>query len=279
MFDLVTYLPGSLTSNPIFEWLRWLTFTPGFLGDSDTKYRLAFVVALVCFLIVGFYAGKVHSSPRLFTVLGLFAGAWLANATAVFAGRFMYQLKGDPKLSDVLQKLFIVVDRVDDLTHFLLLFAGAILVRDGGREASAHRLQVLAMALLSAMVVPHYLYVYGDWRYGETTYFVMGTALACLSFWALAAGARAVSVAARANAEGDPPAAPNWIVMSLVFVVAIDIILNITRTAEVLLTPREPQSTFFVLAFSSAKLLLTVLVCLIVRWRAQHPDKLATPIP
>ena len=279
MFDLLNYLPGSLTSNPIFEWLRWFVFTPGFLGDSDTKYRIAFVVALLCFGIVGFYAGKVHSSPRLFTVLGLFAGAWLANATAVFAARFMYELKGDQKLSDAVQKLFIVVDRVDDLTHFLILFVGAILVRDGGREASAHRLQVWAMTLLSAMVIPHYLYVYGDWRYGETTYFLMSTLFACLSFWALAAGARAVSAAARANAEGDPPAAPNWIVMPLVFVVATDIILNVTRTVEVLLTPREPQSTFFVLAFTLAKLLLTVLVCLIVRWRARHPDKLPFPIP
>jgi hypothetical protein len=279
MSDLLRYLPASLTSNPILEWLRWFVFTPGFLGDSDTKYRVAFYVALACFAIVAFYAGKVYSSPRLFTALGLFAGAWLANATAVFAGRFMYGLKDEPKLADVVQKLFIVVDRVDDLTHFLILFVGAILVRDGGREVSAHRFQVWGMTLLSAMVIPHYLYVYGDWRYGETTYFVMGTLLACLSFWALAAGARAVAAAARANAEGEPPAAPNWLVIPLVLVVAIDIILNITRTAEVLLTPRDPQSTFFVLAFSLAKVLLTVLVCLIVRWRAQHPDKLAVPIP
>src|SRR6185436_5247416 len=96
---------------------------------------------------------------------------------------------------------------------------GAILVREGGRETSSHRLQIYAMTLLSAMVVPHYLYVYWDWKYGEPTYFLIGVLFACLSFWSLAAGALSVSAPARADVGGASPPSPNWIVVPLVVVV------------------------------------------------------------
>jgi hypothetical protein len=229
-------------------WLRWLTLETSYLS-LETRYWLGFLVALGCFLLVTLWfvrevSGK-GGDARLFTVLALFAGVWALTAS-------IYEIQdANPYARKPISGAdFRPRDVAGDLASFLMVFVGALVAREGTeakRFFNTTRLQILALILLGALVVP----TQAAPRIGlgatssEVTEIVIAGALGLVGFAALGVGSQAIAQARHYR----------W----LVGILSAYALLVIARHAQLLaLYPgREPMSDFMVLGFALAKVLLT----------------------
>jgi hypothetical protein len=226
----------------MLDWLKWLLFEANFLSD-ERRYWIGFLVSLACFVIASYGAKQVRSNPRLFTALALFASAWVALASMYEAAQLHRSIDtGELK----------TLDRLSDLSALLTVFAGAVLAREGKDEhwfLNSHQLQVAAMAVLFALVIPRQLPP--DWVAPQHLELVLGGILSVVGFLALGLGAKAV--------------AKPWHFAGLVLILVVYATLEIGRTLELMVViPRQRMSDFFALSFAAAKMLLTVTFCYIV---------------
>jgi len=226
----------------MLDWLRWLLFDANFLSD-ERRYWIGFLVSLACFAIASYSAKQVKSNPRLFTALALFAGAWVAVASTYEAAQLHKSINaGELK----------TLDRLSDLSAFITVFAGAVLAREGKEEhwfLNSHQLQVAAMAVLFALVIPRQLPP--DWVAPQHVELVLGCILSVVGFLALGLGAKAV--------------AKPWQFAAVVVILLGYAALEVGRDVELMIVvPRQRMSDFFALSFAAAKMLLTVTFCYIV---------------
>lgn len=135
---------------------------PWDLSDWRFTYLIGWLSALGCFAICVYTAGRMSKHPRLYTVIALFAGAWVLVMGAVKARWVLRGIEG--QLQGLSQKDFASIttglpDLVSDLASFLFIYAGAILAR----EAAAghwvlrvqHWFQLAGLALLFSLVLPN----------------------------------------------------------------------------------------------------------------------------
>jgi len=230
------------------EWLKWLLFEMK-LFSPELHSWIGLLASLACFAITVYFAKEVKDDPTLFTVLALFACAWVAIAS-------VYELPS-PHNSTV-PNAFKIPDRFSDLWSFLMVFAGAILAREGQKEhwfLNSRRLQVAAMSLFAALVIPRQFMP--EWIQPQHAELALGTLLTLVGFLALGMGAKAV--AERSH------------LLFLTIILVVYAALEIGRTSELILIERRRMSDFFMLSFAMAKLLLTPTFCYIVLRRHSLP--------
>jgi hypothetical protein len=220
--------------------------------DPTTKYGIGFLAAVACFAITSWYSKDVRSNPRLFTVLALFAGVWVATA-------LMYEQTPWSTSREPPKEAFRPNDVAGDLASFIMVFVGTILSREGNDKnwfAYSQRLQIAAMVLLAALVLPHHV----PTRFritAEQWELAIAGVLALAGFAALAVGAIVV-------AGKKVPV----IVLGTLVVYAV---LATWRHIELIFLPRQPQSDFMALSFVALKLFLTLTFCRLVVQHAQNP--------
>jgi hypothetical protein len=230
----------------------WLILTQSYF-DITTRYLIGFLAAVGCFAITSWHSKYVGSNPRLFTVLALFAGVWVA--IALMYEQTPWTSSGEaPKNS----KAFRPNDVAGDLASFIMVFVGTLLSREGNDKnwfSYSQRLQIAAMVLLAALVLPHHV----PTRFRitpEQWELAIAGALALVGFAALAVGA--IVVSARL---------PVIIIGTLVIYGAF----STWRCAELILLPRTPQSDFMALSFAALKLILAFTFCRLVVQHAKNP--------
>ncbi len=250
--------------------LQWLLFETNYLSVG-TRYWLGFLVALGCFLLVTLWFAREVSGrggdARLFTILALFAAVWALVASVYEVQDANLYKDGKP----VSTAAFRPHDVAGDLAAFLMVFVGTLLAREGHEQKSffsSARLQVIALVLLGALVVP----TQAAPRIGlnstsnEVSEIIISGSLAVVGFFALGVGGRAV--AQRRHYR--------WLLAILVSYG----VLEITRHVQLLaLYPgRSPMSDFQVLTFALAKVLLTaVFGHIIVDHHERNPPKQIAP--
>lgn len=215
----------------------------------EMRYWIGFLAAAACFAISAYAAKEVRSSPRLFTVMALFAGAWVAVTSIYELPPYLGQaglVKDDTA--------FKLHDRAADLSSFIFVFVGAVLAREGREEHwffNSEQLQVAALSLLFALVIPRQLPP--EWISPKNAELVIAEALAVVGFLALGIGAAAV-------------AKPKHFIWLTIILIAYSI-GTLGRGLELFLfTPRRPLSDFLMLTFAVLKLSLTCVFCYIVLW-------------
>jgi hypothetical protein len=226
----------------MLDWLKWLLFEANLLSD-ERRYWIGFLVSLACFVIASYGAKQVRNNPRLFTALALFASAWVALASMYEAGQLRKQIDADD---------LKVLDRLSELSALITVFAGAVLAREGKEEhwfLNSHELQVAAMAVLFALVIPRQLPP--EWVTPQHFELALGAILSVVGFLALGLGAKAV--------------AKPWQFAGLLVILVVYAALEVGRTLELMIVvPRQRMSDFFALSFAAAKMLLTITFCYIV---------------
>ena len=239
------------------QWLvgDWTVFS------VQSRYWIGFLAAIACFFITAKTAWAVQSerdsNPQLFTVMALFASAWVAVSA-------IYELPpygaDTPKCTD--DAVFKLHDRAADLSSFLFVFVGAMLAREGRDDhwlVNSKRLQVAGLSLLFALVIP--AHVPEQWMSPRVLDLLISEVLTVVGFVALGAGARAV-------------ARPLWF-WSLMPVLVLYCGLTLFRGVQLLLvTPRCPLSDFMILAFAVLKFLMTGMLCLIVLRHSHYQSEL-----
>jgi len=223
------------------DWLKWLLFDMGFLS-LDHRYWIGLLVSLACFGITLYFAKEVKNDLTLFTVLALFAGAWVAIAS-------VYESPAAYKSSDA--NPFKLPDRFSDLWSFLLVFTGALLAREGKEGhwfLNSQRLQVAAMSLFALLVIPRQFPP--ELISPQNAELALGTVLSLVGFLALGVGAKTVAKLS------------HFVVLAIILVIYA--VLESGRTLEFMLVARRPMSDFFMLSFAVAKLFLTSTFCYIV---------------
>lgn len=216
-----------------------------FLEDSGNRYWFGSVVSLLCVLIAYGASKMTNDSPRLKTVLALFACGWVLQMAAYSAPR------------DVLE----LANLASDLASFVHIFAGVLLIEqlEGPRTTKIITvLQGAAFWLLLALLIPHRQEFHGVLQQSAISSHQVeeatSLALTLIAFASLALGA--------------------WVVTrggQLFWTLAVGILvyagLNIVRFVE--LWPADPASiprlgSEMVLAFAIAKLWVTASFSLIV---------------
>ena len=229
--------------------LRWLLFETNYL-TVGMRYWLGFLVALGCFLLVTLWFAREVSGKggdaRLFTILALFAAVWALVASVYEVQDANLYKDGKP----VSAAAFRPHDVAGDLAAFLMVFVGTLLAREGHepkRFFSSARLQVIALILLGALVVP----TQAAPRIGlsstsnEVSEIIISGSLVLVGFIALAVGGGAV--AQRRHYR--------WLLAILLGYAALELIRHVQLLA--LYPGRAPMSDFQVLTFALAKVLLT----------------------
>jgi hypothetical protein len=222
----------------------WKSIAQHIEQAGSIHHRAFWASALACFLITYFCARRIDKDPRLFTVLALFAGAWVLVMAGVDS---RVQTPGSTP----------VADRAFDVASFLLVFSGTMLAREappGHRLLTLQKwIQVAALWLLFVLVVPSQLPIKLPLSY-EQIELVIGEVLSAVGFLALALGTRAV-------ARGPL----FWL---LVIVVAVYECLSLSRTIEIFTispgTERPFMDTWELYSFIAMRFLLTGLYCYVV---------------
>ncbi len=227
----------------MLDWLKWLIFNADFLG-FEQRYWIGFLASIACFGITAYFATEVRDKPRLFTVMALFAGVWVAAAS-------IYELP--PYVGGVAppdaDKAFRLHDTAADLAAFIMVFAGALLAREGKEHwfLNSRRLQIAAMSLLGALVIPRPLHP-GLGVTAEHFELVVACALGLVGFLALALGGKAIARKTKL-----------WLLIGIL--VAYGVLLIVRHVELIIVVPRRPMSAFLVVSFAFAKLLLTLTFC------------------
>jgi len=220
--------------------------------DPTTKYRIAFLAAVACFAITSWYSKDVRSNPRLFTVLALFAGVWVATA-------LMYEHTPWSTSREPPKEAFRPNDVAGDLASFIMVFVGTVLSREGNDKnwfVYSQRLQIAAMVLLAALVLPHYV----PTRFRitpEQWELAIAGVLALIGFAALAVGAIVV--------------AGKKVPVIIIGTLVVYGVFATWRNIELIFLPRQPQSDFMALSFAALKLLLALTFCRLVVQHAKNP--------
>lgn len=240
----------------MLDLLNRLLFTS--VLEPGPRYLIGFGVALLCFAIAIYFAKEVKNNPRLFTVLALFAGVWAANASVYDASELYNMNKADA---------FKLPDRAGDLSSFIMVFAGAILAREGKEHwfLNSSRLQVAALSLLVALVFPRQFQFQSqsplDWITPQRWDLGLACSLSLVGFLALGLGAKAV-VAKSSHFR------------TLVIALVVYAVADIGRTLELMIvTERRPMSDFFMFSFAAAKIVLTPMFCYIVLWHLRFGNE------
>lgn len=143
---------------------------------------------------------------------------------------------------------------------FIMVFAGALLAREGAPEKgllNSRRLQTIALSLFAAVVVPRQ---FSDLFVPRMATLAFSTALDLVSFLAIGLGARAV-----ANSRSFA---------CLVAILVVYAALECARDLQVtLVDPRPDMSNFFVFGFAVSKVLVTLTFGYIVLWHHKHGRK------
>jgi len=158
----------------------------GALASPAFTYRLGWWSALACFLMSYFAARHVRSNPRLFTVMALFAGAWVLIMAAI-------------ESRSRTPELITLPDRASDVASFLLVYAGSVLAREGSLTHSVHQgaqrwLQIAGLWLLFLLVLPSQVPLKLPLTPQQID-LALGELLGFVGFLSLLVGARAVASA------------------------------------------------------------------------------------
>jgi hypothetical protein len=207
-------------------------------------------ITMVCFVASYFVARQVAGNSRLFTVMALFACAWVLVLT-------LYERPSQHFCTSDFQ----FTDRASDLASFLFVFAGVALSREGNGGhwlLNPEKLQLLAMWLLFLLVLPRQFPQFpavSAWQ----VELAASAALGLVGFLALALGVRTIARPLHF-----------WIIA---FTLIVYSGLLLARTAELwaIAAPgeRERMSAYYVLGFAATKLLLTSAFAYVV-YRHHH---------
>src|SRR5262245_13471206 len=192
-----------------------------------------------------FAARHVRSNPRLFTVMALFAGAWVLIMAAIESRSRTPELTALP-------------DRASDVASFLLVYAGSVLAREGSPTNTVHQhaqrwLQIAGLWALFLLVLPSQLPLKLPLT-PEQIDLALGELLGFVGFLSLLVGARAVASAG--------------LFWPLVGTLLFYEYLSLARTWELWTlsagTSRPPMPSSFVYGYVLARFLLTGLFASIV---------------
>jgi hypothetical protein len=222
----------------------------GAISGREFHYFLGWSSALACFLISYFTARHVRSNARLFTVMALFAGAWVLIMAAI---------QSRSRLPD----LTALPDRAADVASFLMVYTGSVLAREGPPaptiELAQRWLQMAGLWLLFLLVLPSQLPLKLPLT-PEQIDLALGELLGCAGFLALVVGSRAV-------------ASPRlfWPLLGTVLFYQC---LSLARTCELWMLPvgaiRPAMRPEYVYAYLIARFLLTgLLASIVVRQHAK----------
>jgi hypothetical protein len=208
------------------------------------RHWLLWFSSLLCFVVSYLSARRVRENPRLFTVLALFAAAWVLAMSAIESRVHA------PGITSV-------ADRAYDIAALLLVFSGTTLAREappGHVLVLMQRwVQVAGLWLLFVLVLPSQLPIKLPLP-DQTIELVIGEVLSGVSFLALALGARAVS--------------HGVVFWSLVVLVLVYESLSLSRTVDLLSIAPGAVRPFMELpkvsSFILLRFLLTGLYCYIV---------------